>query len=154
MGLFLEIAQQYQLADAAFAAGEQDALDKDDEAAFDQAGDARMRNDQAYFLYLFTRLEAAVNEATEALLAARLAASAVWAERRIWQAWSREGVRKVAFLSKVEVLTDKGQQHYAEIKEYYDGRNDIAHGGVWEAQFFVPSVAQSMSDLVRQFATN
>jgi hypothetical protein len=63
-------------------------------------------------------------------------------------------VQKVAFLSKVEVLTDQGRQDYAAIKEYYDGRNDIAHGGVWEAQFFVPSVAQSMSDQVRQFATN
>lgn len=153
MSIFLEIARQYQAADAVFAAGEQAAVDKDDEAAFDRAGQARGRNDQAYFLYLFTRLEAAVNEAAAALLAARLA-SAIWAERRIWQAWSREGVPNVAFLSKVEVLTDKGRQHYAAIKEYYDGRNDIAHGGVWEAQFLVPNVAQSMSDLVRQFATN
>lgn len=154
MGVFLEIATHYAAADAAFAAAEQVAFQNNDDVAFDQAGLARQRNDQAYFLYLFSRFEAEVNASLEALLARQLAPTSMWSERRIWQAWARVPLREIAFLSKVEVLTDKGRQDYAIIKEYYDGRNTIAHGGVWQAQFFVPSVAQTMNDLLQRFVTS
>lgn len=154
MSVFIEIANQYAVADAAFAAAEQRAFQEDDDSAFDQAIEARQRNDQAYFLYLFTRFEAAVNAATEALLHMQLASATTWSERRIWQAWSRGPIRDIALLSKVEVLTDKGRQDYATIKGYYDGRNAIAHGGTWNAQFFVPQIAQTMSDLAQRFTTS
>jgi hypothetical protein len=152
MSVFLQIASDYAAADAAFSAAEQRAFRDDDDTAFDEAGQARQRNDQAYFLYLFTRFEAAVNAATDVVLSGRMALTTSWSERRIWQAWSRVAVRDIGFLSKVEVLTDKGRSDYATIKGFYDGRNTIAHGGVWEAQFFVPNVAQNMTDLVQRFA--
>ena len=44
--------------------------------------------------------------------------------------------------------------NYATIKNYYGGRNTIAHGGAWQAQFFVPNVAQTMNDLLQRFATS
>jgi len=85
MSVFLEIADYYAVADAAFAAAEQRAFQDNDDVAFDQAGLARQHNDQAYFLYLFSRFEATVNASSEALLATRLAATGMWSERRIWQ---------------------------------------------------------------------
>jgi len=151
MTVFLEIKAQHALADAAFAAAEQKAFDDNNDLEFDSAIRARQRNDQAYFLFLFTRLEHAVNAAVETLLAARLFATPAWSERRIWQAWARGPVRDVWLLSKVEVLTDKSHPDYAQIKEYYDGRNKIAHGGIWEAQFFIASIAQTMHDIVQRF---
>lgn len=154
MSVFLEIADYYAVADAAFAAAEQKAFQNDEDVAFDQAGLARQHNDQAYFLYLFSRFEAEINTSSQALLAQRLASTATWSERRIWQAWSRVPVREIAFLSKVEVLTDKGGKDFATIKNYYGGRNTIAHGGEWQAQFFVPNVAQTMNDLLQRFATD
>jgi hypothetical protein len=153
MSVFLEIAGHFMMADRAFVAAEQKAFENNDDGAFDHAGLARQHNDQAYFLYLFSRFEAEVNASSEALLAKRLASTAIWSERRIWQAWSRGPVRDIAFLSKVEVLTDKGRQDYATIREYYDGRNTIAYGGVWQAQFFVPNVAQTMNDVLQRFVT-
>jgi hypothetical protein len=154
MNVFLDIADYYKVSDAAFAAAEQKAFQNDEDAAFDQAGLARQHNDQAYFLYLFSRFEAEVNACSVTLLATRLASTAIWSERRIWQAWSRGPVHDIAFLSKVEVLTDKGGRDYVSIKEYYAGRNTIAHGGVWEAQFFVPHIAQTMNDLFQRFVTS
>jgi len=151
MSIFLEVAAHYAVADAALGAEEQKAFHTDDDAAFDQAIKARQRNDQAYFLYLFTRFEAEVDAAVVALLVTRAGSSSPWLERRVWQAWSRVPIRDIAFLSKVEVLTDKGRNDYARAKEYYDGRNTIAHGGDWEAQFVVPNVAQTMHDLVQRF---
>jgi len=151
MSVFLEIADQYAVADAAFADVEQQAFKADDDAAFDRAIKARQRNDQAYFLYLFSRYEAEVNSATRTLLATRMDPALEWLERRIWQTWSRVPVRDIALLAKVEVLTDKGRVDYATAKQYYDGRNRIAHGEDWETQFFVPDVAQTMHHLVRRF---
>jgi hypothetical protein len=150
--VFLEIAGQYAIADSAFAAAEQRAFHEDDDSAFDRAGTARQHNDQAYFLYLFTRFEESVNAAIKALLATRLASASPWADRRIWAAWSRVPVRDIALLSKAEVLMDKGRQDYATVKEYYEGRNAIAHGGALLDQVLVPSVAQTMAELVQRFA--
>jgi hypothetical protein len=153
MSVFFEIAAQYAVADAAFAQAEQNAFRDNDDAAFDRAGKARQHNDQAYFLYLFTRYEAAVNSATDVLLNAPLASTTPWSERRVWQAWARVPIPDIALLSKVEILTDKGRQDYAIAKQYYDGRNTIAHGGILQDQFFVPSIAQTMHDLVERFVT-
>jgi hypothetical protein len=154
MSVFLEIAEHYAVADAAFVAVEQKAYQEDDDVAFDRAALARRHNDQAYFLCLFSRFEAEVSAVSKQLVANRLAVLPTWSERRIWQAWSGGSGRDPAFLSKIEVLTEKGRQDYATIQEYYDGRNTIAHGGVWQARFVVPNVAQTMNDLLLRFATN
>jgi hypothetical protein len=105
MTIFQDIADQYAIADAAFAQAEQNAFDSNDDAAFDRASEQRRHNDQAYFLYLFTRFEREVNRAAETLLTVR--AGGTWSDRRVWQAWARIEVEDIHFLSKVEVLTDK-----------------------------------------------
>ncbi len=148
MSVFLEIPEQYAVADAAFADVEQQAFQADHDAAFDRAIKARQRNDHACFLYLFSRYEAEVNSATRTLLATRMDPALEWLERRIWQTWSRVPVRDIALLAKVEVLTDKGRVDYATAKQHYDGRNRIAHDEDWKVQFFVPDVAQTMHHLV------
>jgi hypothetical protein len=149
--IFADIADDYEIIDGGFAVAEHQAYEADDEAAFDRAGHARTHNDQAYFLYLFTRFEFEVAAAFEAIAAAGLSAAA-WQERRVWQAWARGSGRDIGFLAKVEVLTDKGRPDYAAIKRYYDGCNTIAHGRVWDEEFSVPAVAQDMTGLVGRFA--
>ncbi len=152
MSVFADIANNHLATSSVFEAAEQQAYDENDEAAFDQAGRALKDNDQAYFLYLFTRFEAEVTAAFETLATAGLSAATAWRERRVWQAWARGSGRDIGFLSKVEILTDKGRPDYATIKRYYDGRNTIAHGRVWDEEFSVPAVAQDMTDLVGRFA--
>ena len=153
MSVFLEIADQYAVADAAFADAERKAFQDNNDAEFDRAGRARQLNDQAYLLHLFTRYEAAVNSATETLLDAQRGSGTPWSECRIWQAWSRVPVRDIAFLSKVEVLTDKGRTDYARAKEFYDGRTSLLTR-LLAVQFFLPDVAQRMHDMVRRFVTS
>jgi hypothetical protein len=53
----------------------------------------------------------------------------------------------------MEVLTDKGRNDYAAAREYYEGRNTIAHGQDWEAQFFLPNVAQKMDEIAQRWVT-
>jgi hypothetical protein len=112
----------------------------------------RSRNDQAYFLYLFTRFEAEVNNAASVVVGNRTTGAA-WTDRRIWEAWSHYGIQDVRFLSKVEVLIDKSLHFYGLIKGYYDGRNDIAHGGIWSEQFFIPAIARTSENISASFPT-
>ena len=150
MPVFAEIADQWQIADSTFSTLEQQAFVTDNDLAFDTAGEQRRRNDQAYFLYLFTRFEDAVNQAVAAIVANRVTGTA-WPDRRVWQAWARGKIEDIHFMSKVEILTDKSLAPYATIKNYYDGRNEVAHGGVWSEQFFVPAIAQTMEVFCQGF---
>jgi hypothetical protein len=151
MPIFSDIADQWQTADDAFGAIEWAALAADDGNAFDTAGEQRKRNDQAYFLYMFTRFEDAVNRAATTVLSNRTTTGIAWSDRRIWDAWARRGVEDIHFMSKVEVLVDKSRAEYASVKSYYDGRNDVAHGGIWARQFVIPSIAAEMEALVIAF---
>jgi hypothetical protein len=153
MSIFSDIAAQWQIADDAFSRLEQAALASDDDPGFDAAVEQRQRNDQAYFLYLFTRFEDAVNSAASVVIANRTSGGA-WADSRIWQAWSSRGVKEIPFLSKVEVLLDKSRREYGAVKRYYDGRNDIAHGGIWSEQFVIPTIATMLEAFSAAFVTS
>lgn len=153
MSVLLEVVANYEVIDEYLAIVEQRALQSGDENTFNRANRARQLNDQAYFLYLFTRFEAEVSSAVEDLLARRTDAAIAWTEQRIWQAWSRVRVSDIAFLSKMEVLTDKRRADYATAKRYHDGRNRIAHGGDWDVPFSIPDIGHDMNDLVQRFVT-
>jgi hypothetical protein len=150
MSIFLDIAIQYSIADAAFSHAEQIAFEKDDDGAFDLASVQRRHNDQAYFLYLFTRFENQVNQAAQRLRAARVTGQP-WAERRVWEAWSPAEIEDIHFMSKVAVLTDKSMTDYRDIQDFYKARNRLAHGDELEDQFIIPVVAQQMHDFVSRF---
>lgn len=149
MTIYLEIAAQYAIADDAFAQAERIAFNNDDDAAFDAANTARKHNDQCYFLYLFTRLEAEINASVDRLIQVRLIG--VWADTRIWSAWSKGTIKDIHFLGKASVLTDKSRSDYAQIAKYYEARNHLGHGGDLVAQYVIPSVAQKMHEITSRF---
>jgi hypothetical protein len=131
------------------------ALAANDEQSFDVAGEQRKRNDQAYFLFLFTRFEEAVNQAVRIIIRNR--ASGAWEERRIWDAWYAlvmRNNRNMHFLSKAEIISDKSRNEYETIDNYYNGRNRIAHGGIHSEQFFIPEIAQRMDAISTSFPTS
>jgi hypothetical protein len=53
----------------------------------------------------------------------------------------------------VKNLMDKSLHQYGIIKEYYRGRNDIAHGRISNEQFLIPNVAQTMETVTGVFPT-
>jgi hypothetical protein len=152
MAIFVEIADQWKIADDAFSAIEQHAFSANDDARFDAASEQRKRNDQAYFLYLFTRFEEEVNKALSVIVDNRVR-GITWADRRIWEAWSRGRPQDIFFMSRVEVLVDKSLNEYATIKSYYGGRNSVAHGDTWGEQFFIPDIARNMRRICASFPT-
>jgi hypothetical protein len=153
MSIFTDVADQWQIADDAFGGLEQAAFAADDDQRFDAADEQRKRNDQAYFLFLFTRFEDAVNEAVTVIVGNRVSGAA-WAERRVWETWFGQDVKDIRFMSKIEVLIDKSLRQYGIIRDYYRGRNDIAHGGIWNEQFLIPNIAQAMETITGAFPTS
>lgn len=153
MAIFSEIVDQWTIADTALSDLETQAFATDNEPLFDKASEMRRRNDQAYFLYLFTRFEAAVNEALLIVRDNRTDHTIPWSDRRIWETLRRREVKNVSFLTRVEILIDKSGPDYANVKSYYDGRNNVAHGGVWDEQFVIPAIAAEMEALALAFPT-
>lgn len=152
MNIIKQIQAQHAIADNAFALLEQDAFARDDDTAFDSASEQRRLNDQAYFLYLFTRFESEVNIAAESLLRVRKDISTPWLERRVWDAWARNQVRDIPFLSKVEVLLDKSTPLFALVRDFYKRRNTIGHGSAWGDQLFIAVIAQELDEAISYFS--
>jgi hypothetical protein len=65
-----------------------DALAANDDVAFDAAFESRSHNDQAYFLYLFTRLEAVINDSFETFVTNR--AMGAWDVARPWNHFNEQ----------------------------------------------------------------
>lgn len=93
-------------------------------ASRDRWAEIRDINDQAYFMMMFAQLEAMVRVAAKALVLARRNA-APGINRN---AWKMIDVKRISFMDKVALLTDKGGADYASVKAAYDRRNAIAHG--------------------------
>ncbi|MGX7703428.1 hypothetical protein [Methylobacterium sp. Gmos1] len=151
MSVFRELADQYAITDSTFAALESQAFAQDDDGAYDLAVRQREHNDRAYFLYLFTRFENAVNEAVGRLLSARCTASSPWPERRVWETVRRSKLADVAFLIRVQLLLDKSLAEYAYIRRLYDSRNGIGHGGDWTQPYDVADVAARLETIIGTF---
>lgn len=151
MSIFRDLADQYAITDSAFAARESHAFAHDDDGAYDAAVRQRERNSRAYFLYVFTRFETAVNEAVERLLAARCAATAPWPERRVWETLRKSRLSDVAFLIRVQLLLDKSRADYAYVHRLYESRNGIGHGGDWTQPYDVADVAARLEIVAGTF---
>lgn len=151
MSIFRELADQYAITDSAFAALESHAFAQDDDSAYDAAVRQRERNSRAYFLYVFTRFENAVNEAVERLLSVRCSDALPWPERRVWETLRKSRLSDVAFLIRVQLLLDKSRAHYAYVYRLYESRNGIGHGGDWTQPYDVADVATRLEIIAGAF---
>ena len=102
-------------------------------------------------MYLFTRLEAVINDSFELLLVNRTVGA--WDSTRPWLNFSEQKTQDISLLVKASMLTQKGHQDWKKIQEYYRERNLIGHGGQWAQSLAIPSVGQDMHDIVNRFNT-
>jgi len=151
LSIFLDIIDQHAATDQIFVKSINDALAALDAAAFDKAFETRSHNDQAYFLYLFTRLEAVINASFDLLLRNRVVGP--WDTSRPWLHFSEQKTQDIPLLVKAAMLTQKGHQDWTKIQEYYRERNLIGHGRQWAQPLVIPRVGQEMDDIVNRFNT-
>ena len=109
-------------ADAFFALQEKKAMHKRERSEWTEQ---RVRNDQAYFILMFAAFEDLVRRKFQQVRNRHAAAEKPWKTRRVWQELSPEA----PFLTKLAVLTEKGQSNFNAIRSLYrNQRNRIAHG--------------------------
>ncbi|OYQ32320.1 hypothetical protein CHU95_16070 [Niveispirillum lacus] len=98
----------------------------------------------AYFFMLFARFEHRVTELAMIRVEAGRQAT-IASDRRVWAVLD---VKKMDFLRRLALLTDKGSSDYATVKELYEDRNAIAHGSLVETKPNVKVVATILSGVL------
>jgi hypothetical protein len=103
----------------------------------------RELNDHAYYLFIFTRLEDYAREQSSVLITENQKNSIPWEKRRAWSIFPKEkDSDKITFLNRVALLLKHGtdSHHFQKIKDYYDLRNTLAHGGDFHTPVSIPTV--------------
>lgn len=116
-------------------------------------GSIRLRsiNDQAYFVLLFSQLEAEVNRLCAELIRHKQAQSDWW-DRRAWDILDprEKPLRAISLMNRVALLTAKGGRVYNRVKELYEARSMIAHGELLAAPLDLAKIAKEMQDIASQ----
>lgn len=107
----------------------------------------RELNDQAFFLYMFTRLEDHIRVESIALIEHQYNTLTNWANKRVWDILYPRREDGITFMNRVGLLVAVGQAHYNKINTYYKQRNKVAHGGL--ATISMPTVISDMKVLYK-----
>lgn len=111
-------------------------------------------NDMSYFLFTFTRLEDRIRELSDNLIVGKVATLHDWQIRAAWEIIQKQsGNDSLHFMNRVALLTKKGETDYNLIKQFYDQRNIIGHGGDFTINLNIPFVFAVMIRLYNQFVT-
>lgn len=106
----------------------------------------RELNDQAYFLFIFTRLEDRIRKLSLDLIDNKYNNLTDWNYRRTWELLHKRN-KDIPLLDRVAILTQIGQTDYNLIKRYYDQRNNIGHGGTFTIPINIMTVVTDMQRL-------
>jgi len=110
----------------------------------------RQLNDEAYFLYLFSRLEDHIREQSSQLITDKQTNLRNWRKRAVWDILPKDkDSDRFYFMNRVAILTEKGGRHYNQVKTYYEERNNIAHGGTFSTSINMFDVFLKMKELFK-----
>jgi hypothetical protein len=110
----------------------------------------RQLNDQAYFLFMFTRLEDRVRSLSDHLIDDKMTLLSDWKSKRSWEIIQKQKKNDTLhFMNRVGLLTEKGRADYNLIRQYYDQRNNIGHGGAFTITISIPTVIADLKRLYR-----
>ena len=137
MNIFDELEAQYSEIDNQYSSIELDARSKGYPEKELQYRRKRKLNDQAYFLFMFTRLEDKIRQQSSALISKKQASISSWEERAVWDMLSSDNIH---FKKRLMLLFEKGRNDYELIISYYKERNSIAHGGNFTSPINMPLV--------------
>jgi hypothetical protein len=79
---------------------------------------------------IFAQLEDHINVQCQKLVTEKQSA-ARWKRRRLWDDLNVNELYRVPFMKRVSLLTQRGHGAYNKVKQLYDNRCSIAHGGTY-----------------------
>lgn len=112
----------------------------------------RKLNDQAYFLFMFTRLEDRISSRATVLIDKKCLQISNYQNKRVWDMLKlKNDAHRLPLKDKTSLLVPFGGADYTLISSYYALRNTIAHGGT-VAAINISTVLIDMQNLYRAFA--
>jgi len=145
MTIFDHLAKTYYEFDQRIASLEFEAISRGWNRKEQEYARFRAQNDQAYFLYFFTRLEDHITNQAD-LVIDRGRSLLSWKRRAPWRELRNlRANRRLGLMSRVALLTDPGRRDYSIVNDYYADRNTIAHGGT--STISMPTVISEMKRL-------
>lgn len=107
----------------------------------------KSNNDAAYFLYMFSRLEDRIKKLSIELIEDKHSTLTDWKYKRVWDILEKRKDRGIHFMDRVALLTDMNLPDYMLIKDYYEQRNNIAHGKTFTIPIVIPVVINDFKRL-------
>lgn len=150
MTIFDDLGKIYNEIDNTYSSQEIQARTKGFNKKEAQYARKRQLNDQAYFLFMFTRLEDRVRDLSDQLVDDKMASLTDWKSKRSWEIIQKQKTNdSLHFMNRVSLLTPKGGADYNLIKQYYDQRNNIGHGGTFTITISIPTVITDLKRLYK-----
>lgn len=140
MSIFDELEAQYNEIDNKYSSIEFDAIRKGWSKKEARYKRKRELNDQAYFLFMFSRLEDRIRQQSSALITKKQTSLSTWKQRAAWDILPNGASDEMPFKKRLALLSEKGLRDYNLILDYYKERNSIAHGGNFISTISMPTV--------------
>jgi hypothetical protein len=148
MNIFDELTEIYSEIDSEYAAIEAQARAKRHFRKETKYQKKRELNDQAYFLFMFTRFEDRIKQLSNDLINEKYTKLTNWNYKRTWDIlYKNKQNYDIHFLDRVALLTPIGQSDFNLIDRYYTQRNNIAHGKSFTIAISIPIVVTDFKRL-------
>ena len=149
MSIFDELEAQYNDIDNEYSSIEFDAISKGWNKKEGKYKRKRELNDQAYFLFMFSRLEDRIRHESASLITKKQSSISSWKQRASWDILPGGAKDEMPFKRRLALLVKKGGRDYNLVVDYYKERNSIAHGGSFISTISMPNVISEMKRLHR-----
>jgi hypothetical protein len=146
MNIFDELGHIYDEIDKSYSITELESRRKGHHKKEAEYTRKRQLNDQAYFLFMFTRLEDRIRELSIILIDKKIGTITDWKYKRVWDILNRKK-DDMFLLDRVALLVQLGGRDYNLIHNYYRQRNSIAHGGAFTITIDIYIVIADMKRL-------
>lgn len=146
MNIFDELAEIYFEADNKYTAIESLARAKGHFKKEAKYKRKKELNDQAYFLFMFTRLEDRLKKLSNKLIVDKYTKLTNWNYKKTWDILYKRK-KNIPLLDRVALLTKIGQADYNLIVKYYKQRNKIGHGQSFTITIDIAIVVTDMKRL-------
>ena len=147
MSIFSELEAQYNDIDNEYSLVEFEALTKGWQKKEAKYRRKRELNDQAYFLFMFSRLEDRIRQESSRLITKKQSSITSWKQRSVWDMLPNGASDEMPFKKRLILLVEKGQSDYNLVVTYYKERNSIAHGGNFTSSIIMPTVISEFKRL-------
>lgn len=148
MSIFAELEKQYYEIDLEYSQNEFKAAARGWHKKEGEFKRKREIDDQAYFVFMFSRLEDKIKRESVKLISKKKSDLSSWKQRAPWDIIPPP--ENIYFKSCLALLTKKGDADFNIVAKYYDERNSIAHGGGFIRPVSMPTVINDFKRLYKE----